>query len=380
MSFLRHFFIGIAVLALMGAAINGLIDPYSIFDSPEIAGLNTHKSPGAPRFFKPLQASARQAGTVILGSSRAQVGLNPDDLPSTYNFGIPGVLMAEMLSYGKHVMADTSVKRLIIGLDFFVFNDNEYERASFDAAVTGRNILLRTIPETLFSFEALNRSRKTFRLSYKRKAVFHRANGFFLMRPPKDLTAREAMLASVRDFLAPGGLYADIGEFQRSLGALDALAAAAAVKGVRLDLFISPTHAALMEALTIAGLRPGYEAWKRGVMKITARHGATLWDFGGYTQLTSIELPDAQRNFIDASHYRPEVGRRLLSLMDGQASAQSSVQSLGTRLTPENFDNHLKSQRRARAAYRAAHSADVAAIRRAACSVKQSGGFPGCRR
>jgi hypothetical protein len=378
--FLRHFFIGIAILALTGATITGLIDPYSIFNSPEISGFNTHKSPGSPRLFKPLQASARQADTVMLGSSRVQVGLNPDDLPNAYNFGIPGVLAAEMLIYGNHVMTDTSAKQLIIGLDFLTFNDDMYVRAGLATAVTGRYTLLRAIPKTLFSYEALARSRKTFRLSFKKKTVYHRANGFFLMRPHKDKTSSEAMLGSVSDFLSPGRPYNNKGDFHRSLGALDALIAAAVVKGIKIDLFFSPTHSSLMEALTIAGLGPGYEAWKRGVVEISARNGAALWDFGGYTRLTTIDLSDAQQNFIDASHYRPEVGRRILSIMDGRRPVQSDVKSLGVRLTPENFDDHLRTQRLARAAYRATHPADVAAIKHTACSSKHSGNFPGCPR
>jgi hypothetical protein len=84
-----------------------------------------------------------------------------------------------MRANGEHLLADTKLQRLIIGLDFFSFNDAPREQGSSSTAIIGKNTLRRALLETLFSFEALNRSQKTLRSSYAQKNVYRQSNGFF---------------------------------------------------------------------------------------------------------------------------------------------------------------------------------------------------------
>jgi len=240
--------------------------------------------------------------------------------------------------------------------------------------VLGKNALLRSISETLFSYNALDRSRKTFRRSYKGITVYHRKDGFFLMRNPKGASSETTMLETVKGFLGPGGHYNDIKRVDRSLGEFEALLLAANAKGVKTDLFISPTHAALMETLDVAGLWKTYEAWKRRLAAMASRHKATLWDFGGYTALSTVPLSEAQGSFIDASHYRPAVGKRLLAIMGENTSSPA----FGRRLTSENIASELAAQREARKTYRTNRPDDAKRIRAAACSVPKISRLPSC--
>ena len=362
--FFRHFFLCFFVLASASASLNWLFDPYDIYESPLIERINTHKSSGAPRFFKPLQVSARQPDVVFIGSSRVQVGLDPEFIPNSYNFGIPGIKATELLGYGTHILNDTGARQLIIGLDFFTFDDSQSVEGSYGLAVLGKNALLRALPETLLSFNALNLSRKTLKKSYKRKPVYHRKDGLYLMKNPPGRIAKDAVLESVKQFTKPGGSYNGLMPMDRSLDQLEQLLIAANHKGVKTVLFISPTHAALMEALDMTHLWETYENWKRRLSTITTNHKASLWDFGGYTALSTVPLEHSQSAFIDGGHYLPSIGNHLLEVINNNPSSPD----FGRRLTPKNIEQELKQQREFRSRYRKANTDDVARIQFAVCS------------
>ena len=363
MSFFKHFFIGFIVIATLGASLNWLADPYSIYNPPLINHLNTEKSPGAPRFFKPLQASFQQPDIVFLGSSRVQVGLDPASIPNSYNFGIPGLKASELLGYGQHILTDTNASRLIIGLDFFTFDDSQTISGSYSQAVLGKNSLLRAIPETLFSFNSLNHSRKTFRSSYKGKLSLHQKNGFYQLPMPSDRPPGEIVLDTIQQFISTGGAYQGQKNINRSLSDLNRLLELANSKEVAVDLFISPTHAALMEALDMVKLWSVYENWKLQLTKLAAIQNVALWDFGGYTQLTKINLSSSQTVFFDGSHYLQSIGRRLLLIIDNKINSHG----IGQLLTPDNIHEYLGSQHKARKEYRIINAADIERVRDVVC-------------
>ena len=363
MNFFHHFFIGFIGLAVLGALLNWFANPYGIYNPPFIKNLNSEKSAGAPRFFKPLQVSSLQPDVVILGSSRAQVGLDPSTLPNTYNLGIPGLTASELLGYGEHVLTDTKATRLIIGLDFFTFDDAQTVSGSYELAVLGKNTLFRAIPETLFSFNTLNLSRKTFRNSYKRKSSLHLSNGLYQLPLPSGHLPEDLILETVNLFTSPGGGYRGQKQFKKSLSKLGNLLEMANLKGVTVELFISPTHVALVEALDVVKLWNVYENWKRQLTHLAATQKVILWDFSGYTKLTTVSLANSQTVFFEGSHYLPSIGRQLLTIINKNIENKN----IGQRLTPENIIEFLNSQRGARIKYRLNNAEDVERIRDVVC-------------
>jgi hypothetical protein len=350
-------------MAFFAAVFNWLADPYGIYNPPLINSFNTEKSPGAPRFFKPLQASAQQPDVVLLGSSRVQVGINPNTIPNTYNFGIPGIKASELRGYGEHILADTNATRLIIGLDFFTFDDSQTVSGSYALAVLGKNALFRAIPETLFSFNTLNQSRKTFRSSYKQKPTLHQRNGLYQLPMPSGHTPEEAVLETIKHFTSAGGAYSGQKQIDRSLNELSLLLESTNIKGVKVDLFISPTHATFMEAMDMSKLWSVYENWKQQLTKIAGTHKVVLWDFGGYTKLSTITLANSQSTFFEGSHYLPSTGSQLLSIIDNKMESRG----FGQRLTNDNIFEFLASQRAARMEYRQKNPNDVALVRAIVC-------------
>ncbi len=127
-------------------------------------------------------------------------------------------------------------------------------------------------------------------------------------------------------------------------------------------VFLSPVHAALIEAMAVAGLDDDYFRWKRRMVELVAEVNAAqpdarpmeLWDFSGYNSVnTEVVAADGSRlrNFRDPSHYRDKVGNFVIEKVLGQPPGEAPVPAdFGVVLTPANVDARLASEQQAAAA------------------------------
>ncbi|MEA3133504.1 MAG: hypothetical protein QOG17_1350 [Gammaproteobacteria bacterium] len=119
-----------------------LVDPYYVFGTPDIPGINVVR----PRYenhlpaAKPYQVRRIKPDAVILGSSRAEAGLDPRHPgwagKNVFNFGLPGATSYEVMLAFLQAQASGPLKQAVVGLDFFGFNiffprDQEYLEARF---------------------------------------------------------------------------------------------------------------------------------------------------------------------------------------------------------------------------------------------------------
>lgn len=100
--FLRFSLTWLAALLCLLLAISGLnalVDPYEVFGAARIAGINEFK-PAAKNHMmlaKTYQVEREHPVTVLLGSSRVLIGLDPASqwfpprMRPVYDFGVPGV-------------------------------------------------------------------------------------------------------------------------------------------------------------------------------------------------------------------------------------------------------------------------------------------------
>ncbi|MEQ8670164.1 MAG: hypothetical protein RIC50_11245 [Rhodospirillales bacterium] len=364
MRYVKHFMLGVFLLASIGAGINLTVDPFDIFGMPRIDHINTHKSIGVERLAKPLQAVARKPQTVILGSSRCLHGVDPKDLLETkaYNLSIAGALADELAALANHVATATTAERLILCLDFVSFNDSRTQRAGFYTDVLGEFGWFRSLPRTVFSYAALKRSRNTLRNSLRGKPTAYRLDGF---RPfePRAGKAAGKMITPVASFLSPGGAYRGFPNVQGKLAVFENL-----MKEITPDLSVTiivpPVHAIQLEAIYAAGLWPLFEDWKRGLTRICESAQRICWDFAGYSPTTTESLDKPPRNFGDSSHFTPHIGRRILMRISGQEDNPD----FGARMTVGNVDRLLADIRSAREVYRRNNPQDTEAVRKIASS------------
>jgi hypothetical protein len=358
MPYLRRFLATLFGLLGLVAAVDALIDPYGVLGTPPIARLSQVKSPAPDRFFKPLQVSARQPKTVLIGSSRVLEGLDPRDVPGgdAYNLGIPASTMAENAALVLHALADTPVERIVIGLDYQSFIAPFDYYPSFRLAILGRFAFWRGLPDLLISQRALVRTNHAVQLSRRGASPAYQPDGLRLT-PDEPLAARPPaarILRTVAEYVIASR---HIVPAARSLTKLDALLAGLPPR-VAILVFITPAHAALRETLELTGQGAAYQAWLRAVTEICAAHGAKLWDFGGYNRITTQPLDGTSDDYYDASHFRPPIGRLVLdTLLRGIAAPD-----FGVRLTPDTLPAYLAAQQAARQAWRDRLPDDVRSI------------------
>ncbi|TFV38246.1 hypothetical protein E4K66_17780 [Bradyrhizobium frederickii] len=110
------------------SALIVLVDPYYVFGTPDIPGINVVR----PRYenhvpaVKPYQVRRIKPEAIILGSSRAEVALDPQHPgwsgKNVFNFGQPSATSYEVMLAFLHAQSVAPLKQAVIGLDFFGFN------------------------------------------------------------------------------------------------------------------------------------------------------------------------------------------------------------------------------------------------------------------
>ncbi|NET73980.1 MAG: hypothetical protein F6K62_24500 [Sphaerospermopsis sp. SIO1G2] len=179
------------------AAINYLIDPYGIYKTPNYLGIN-HEKPKQQfndRLFKATDVIYYQPKTVLLGSSRTKQGLDPShpalsQAQPVYNLAVDGANTYEMFRYLQHTLKNQpELKRVVLGADFFMFNNFIGNQAGFNEnRLEKTHLVPNDIMNSLFSVDTLDVTKETILASLKEpnKNIDHGKNGFFPHRQYQD--------------------------------------------------------------------------------------------------------------------------------------------------------------------------------------------------
>lgn len=391
---------GAFATCMMVGAVNWTIDPYWIWKSPAISGASEFKPAVRDniRIFK-LGARRLRPEIVILGTSRADDGLDPRhpafEGRRVFNLAVPAQPYEESLSLFRWATAELGTKSVVLPLDFFVANAYSKMPADFqeDNAGLGREAKL------LFSLDTLVESVRTVEeqgLEKTRSAASgkynnYREDGLRIVGNDKAkewgghrngfLAVEEVMLNDI--YLPPPKCAYAFGDTEKSrfpLQALRTLIAEAHRKKIDLRLAISPIHARLAEAIAAAGLWDQWEDWKRQIVEINEAEGINagqpafaLWDFSGYSQITTERVPAAgdadtrMQWYWESSHYKKETGDIMLDRMFDKPSAPGvAYADFGMRLTRATLDAHLRKISDSRAQFRKQFPGDIAEIEHAA--------------
>ncbi|NEQ81267.1 MAG: hypothetical protein F6K26_13770, partial [Moorea sp. SIO2I5] len=273
--------------------LNAAVDPYGVINSPKLPGVNQLKPEqfNHVRLFKAIDVIRNEPKIVLLGSSRTDLGLNPNHPGlkpgnSGYNLALVGPNMYEVKRYFDHALTNQpDLKTVVIGLDFFLFNEFKTNAPDFkESLLNQETIPLQEVINSTLSLNALNASKLTLSSSINSKAYFlYDANG---MRFIYNNKPQKALSASFKDMLK--GLMASEGyykEYQLSdsfLNDFKDIVETCKEQGIELKVFISPSHATQWESLRVSGLWPELEKWKSRLVEITA-----VWDFSGYNSITT---------------------------------------------------------------------------------------------
>jgi hypothetical protein len=334
----------IAIPMLMAASINIVIDPYDFWSSGEYQGIN-HIKPSkdnSDRLYKAVDIIRQQPSVVILGSSRAKQGIDPSHelfqaySQDAYNLAINGPNIYEVRRYLEHFLANQKHPELIVlGIDFFMFNQNLENQPSFDESRLGiSHLSLQDVISTTLSVDALQASWETFQESRQQSQslVAEADNGFAPNRNAEDGQREWRFENALKLYFDRHSEYSLSDDYLNDLKRIVELSEQ---YDIPLYIFISPAHATQWEAIRTTGEWATFEEWKRQVVAITP-----VWDFSGYNSVTTEKIAKDMDYYTDSSHYSVSVGNWVITrILQGDSS--NIPEDFGKLVDAENIEQHL---------------------------------------
>ena len=378
-------------LLLVIGFFNYLVDPYGPFRFIDVKGFNQQKegTRSLIRYVKALEMPLRKPRTILIGSSRVHDGINPEhpllqEYPPVYNMGINMLRIREAYEYLKHCTINSPIKRVVFGIDFFMFNAAEEVNPSFDSALVGRKIGVWDYLHTpLYTQDALNGALATLKIS--RKQAERReflSNGYrpgqFVFYKLKDYRKLHYNTNAIFLTNKPGATpyYASFKISEETYRLFEKFIVLCKERNIDLKIFISPAHANLDgEGILAAGLWKELEEWKRKITEICHQQKVVLWDFSGYNSVTTETVRTPMQYYWDSSHYTEKTSDLILTrLFSSSDKTQKMPADFGVVLTPQNIEEHLSAIRAARSLYARTHGEDVRTIEKIYRDGKK--GFP----
>lgn len=378
------------------AAFNWFMDPFSLFNAPRIEGLNADKATGDVRMTKTWQVARSRYDGIILGTSRAEVGLSPQHPGwqgmNAYNQAMQGASLYEIFRNLQHAQAAYPLKQVLLGLDFFNFSIDHVTPPTF---VEGRLLVdyhntpqnyhyrLRDAVNVLFSEDGFNNSMETWRTNKYRKGPMHEADGQISQQRwfvgiKQQGGFRAAFESFERSYMRKGGNWLASPDFgyrfhdpasgASSFDTFEELLAFCHEHDIRLVLFTSPIHARLQLGLYVTGLWDEFADWKRLLVSaneaVARRYGREpfpMTDFATINRYTEDPLPvgetrqtttmDGMRWYWDAAHYRSGLGDVIQGrVLLGRPAPEDN--RFGQPLLRDGLEEALEAHRHALRSYR----------------------------
>lgn len=358
------------VLAGLGAvvALNAVVDPFGVYPSVHFESLDPYRSGRASRTGRAALLLRGDAQTILMGSSKVEVGLDPLD-PAlgghvTYNVGLSHTHLSELPSvFALALRHNPDLRRILLAVDFRMVRRKLPSNADFDLSALNQDISgIEYQTDKLVSHRAVKGSIETLaRWALGRPAGSTpqgHFNRFRTSRHPQEIFARELQAVYRRAYAE---MKYDPSMVERVHEMLDLAQRA----NVRVDVVILPTHPTLLSMIRLSDNWENFERFKRDLTRVVAESGggtesgASLWDFSGWQHGLSDPLPpladkDARmKHFWDPSHFRSEVGGRVLAEIYSVRS--EGRQDAGVILAPQNVEGHLAKLRRDEYAFSRRH-------------------------
>ena len=379
--------VGLPTLAMVATGGVSLgVDPFGLYRGvPAREGFNAHKprQKGHERMVRAADLVRLAPDALILGTSRAQVGLDPEapawagvatrPANAAFSDGSP----YEALRYLQHADAVSKVKTVVFGADYLSFvgttrfaSDFTESRLSISKGAEPQPFFrLDDVPSALLSLDTLRISRRTV-LEQQHPSYFfdtgRRRPTTMEARIDEQGGARGAFMWSERDY-ADSYVCAQPARLETHLADFDALVAWCKERKIRLVVLFSPSHVRSLVLLEEAGLWPELERFKRALAERSG--GFELWEFGGADpRTTAEEVPppgdttSRSRWYWESSHYKKELGDVTLARVFGKP-VDEALAGWGEQVTGSTFSTVQARVTSELLAWKGTHPADVAELK-----------------
>lgn len=385
--------IGLIALAILA---NWFIDPYGLYSKESRKGVNERRT-HPDRILADVKLTVvreRAPSALILGNSRAEIGLDPEHPVwaerglNAYNLSLPGRGI-ETVRDQIHAVSNQMPKAIVLSADYLDFLvDPRQASSTLPAPASSQRTALETLNfgfTTLMSIQASIDSIETLRLQQDPERPSMTQKGFNPLREYQRIARvdgyalmfRQRAEENARRYArSPKGLFAQDGQSSLPWLALSDVLAQAGRSGSQVWIVIHPYHAQILALFEPLGMIEPFQAWKKELVaraeRAAAEHGTQVevWDFSGYGSHQCEAIPGkgdkrtAMRWYWEGGHYKKELGDLMLAtaLAKGPGVDQGSG-GFGMRLRADTL---------------AANDARIAAERQS-CQAAQPGLFEEAR-
>ena len=370
---------------VMISAFNAIVDPGWQFNITQIKGFNYFKDTEYSSIIsRQHQIRFLRPSFLIFGSSRVAAGISTDHPIFTeflqpngfFKFNISSPNIKQIRTAMEFTVSIAPVKKLIIGLDFFMFN-----------AYHDNGVFKEQSPPPLISINAVKDSLHT--IEYQQKKSLRSEE------PPEQLYEHFSIIE--RYYMSPGSEwfprpyyqfdFVDHEQQYSTWNDFRSILEIARRNDIKVYFYISPIHARLCESLDAVGLYQQWENWKRNLVLILAqdkmanKHAEPfpLWDFSGYNSITTEMIPSKgspknMKYYRESSHFKVAVGDLVLNrIFNLNLVAGNIPEDFGSLLSADNIEAHLIRVRQDREKFRQDYSEDYAEIVQMAKKIKVNG-------
>lgn len=339
------------VLIISIVTLNYVVNPYNVFNSPTFKGFNEQKIDSKEYLLKTKVITNKKPDTIFLGSSRTRLGLDPSYYQNivgeeAYNLGLSSATMYIQLKYLEYAFKNnSSLKRVIIGLDFEAFNQYGTNPSSF----TEKRLLANhwnkdDLISNLFTKQALNDSIHVIQENMKQISILTQDsfledgshNEQVLLDNHQKLLneGHNRFYEHLQEYLVNEQLLAKYKLSNKNIDYFKQLVNLCKENEFELIVFIQPSHALQWTGIEQLGLWNQLEQWKKEIVQIVP-----VWDFSGYNSITTTSTENFN-TYSDQSHYRKKVGNLILQRIL-QIEAENTPTDFGVYLTDTNIQSHL---------------------------------------
>jgi hypothetical protein len=363
-------FIAAAVLLGMGV-FNLLVDPFRAYRLIPMPKLDAHKDYGSSRIIKAEMIHHGTWDVIMIGSSRVEIGLDPDS-PAwgglrVFNGGLPGAFFGELADAAEFAIRDAHPRTLVLMLDFFGFTQfplprhEEFAKSRFNPNLN----LLSYHQDNCLTLFSTDRSFSALYNTLRGKPSKFSDHGLKLnMEIPSDLTPRQYLIQTLQR-MSRGGPFRHFAYDRQLSIRFGQIARLCQQRNIQLHAVLAPAHAIMMEHFRMIGLWDQWEQWKRDLTAElpTDESGGPvpiLWDCFTYNPFTTEPIPSADhpdrpmRWYWEPSHFRTSLGDILIRRVNHQSGPTDApdVQSIGRSLTAQILESSLSANRLAGEQYR----------------------------
>lgn len=359
MSTKKYILLLISIFSLLCISAIGLsfyANPYKIKSSIPSTTLENYF--GGTRTSKAIAITEGNYNAFILGSSRSEIGINPNNKLwgelNVYNASLAGSSFSETYKVFETIIKHSNPELLVLALDYNLFSTVRTTSADFNLSRfdNSNNGFISFFKERL-SKEAIEKSLRA--LKYKKhglpsKHTDGQKNGYLTFTKKISTVGQHALIQNtlIKRVIRNNENYSAPHHSKLRLQQLSQLIKTCLEEEIKLIIFISPIHALQLMTFHEMGLWGEFLNWKKDLVKIIKPSPqVSLYDFTNLNPYITEDIPNKKKDsmhwFWETSHYKSILGDKILENILSHPSKESMF---GSKLNEKNITDELNTQDR----------------------------------